>query len=142
MSKKKYKLDNTKRCFNCNKTIYRVGSSRKINDYTWSRTKFCSRKCSNEFYNVRKEFSYNESGGIKIPINKEYKCEICGFSDYVEIHHIIPKHKGGKNTLDNFLILCPNCHSLYHKKKFDFGKIISKYSWLREEYDKRINGIK
>jgi len=29
-----------------------------------------------------------------------------------DTHHILPKRKGGKQTLENGVILCPNCHRL------------------------------
>lgn len=44
------------------------------------------------------------------------KCMICEWDKGdCEAHHIVPKSKGGKNTLNNIRILCPNCHSLQHK---------------------------
>lgn len=60
---------------------------------------------------------------IKILRNNE--CQICGTfilkkdgSQYVEAAHIIPKHKKGKETESNILLLCPN-----HHKEFDFGDL-------------------
>lgn len=35
---------------------------------------------------------------------------------YIEACHIKEKCKGGRETLTNILILCPNCH-----KEFDYG---------------------
>lgn len=46
---------------------------------------------------------------------KEYKCEECGISKWnnkeitLELHHIDGNNKN--NKLNNFKILCPNCHS-------------------------------
>lgn len=77
-----------------------------------------------------------------IKIFRGLKCQICNSfimkkdgTKYVEAAHIIPKHKKGKEVLDNILILCPN-----HHKEFDFGKLIingrdSKY------IDITLNGI-
>jgi len=31
-----------------------------------------------------------------------------------EAHHILPKKKGGKNTLDNGITLCKSCHKNIH----------------------------
>jgi len=51
------------------------------------------------------------------------KCELCGndapFEDperqpYLEVHHIVWLSKGGKDTLDNTVALCPNCHRKMH----------------------------
>ena len=46
---------------------------------------------------------------------KQYKCEICGISEWngkkivLELHHKNGKHSD--NQIDNLEILCPNCHS-------------------------------
>lgn len=40
---------------------------------------------------------------------KEYKCEICGYTDKVELHHI--NGNSTDNRLENLQMLCPNCHS-------------------------------
>lgn len=37
-------------------------------------------------------------------------CELCGYNRALQGCHIIPKRHGGHYTLDNILILCPNCH--------------------------------
>lgn len=44
------------------------------------------------------------------------KCEICGWDKAtVDGHHILPTHKGGKNVLQNIILLCPNDHRLVEK---------------------------
>ena len=55
---------------------------------------------------------------------RNYKCQFCSSTIlkengdcYIEACHIKPKAEGGKDKLNNILILCPNCHKL-----FDFGK--------------------
>lgn len=61
---------------------------------------------------------------------RDNKCQICGKSIlkkdkslYIEAAHITPKHRGGKETLDNIILLCPN-----HHKEFDLGDMaIIKY---------------
>ena len=43
-------------------------------------------------------------------------CHECGWNlGPCEAHHIIPAAKGGKSTLRNAIVLCPNCHSLKHR---------------------------
>ncbi|REK03801.1 MAG: hypothetical protein DWQ39_09105 [Bacteroidetes bacterium] len=58
-----------------------------------------------------------------------HKCQICSKeiitkegTKYIEAAHIVAKSDKGKETPDNILLLCPNCH-----KEFDLGdrKIIS-----------------
>lgn len=44
------------------------------------------------------------------------KCKLCGVDgstggkSFLEIHHIRPLSKGGSNSLDNIIVLCPNCN--------------------------------
>lgn len=33
---------------------------------------------------------------------------------FLEVHHIVPAYKGGKDKLDNILMVCPNCHRELH----------------------------
>jgi hypothetical protein len=39
-------------------------------------------------------------------------------SNYVEVAHIKPVHKGGKSIIGNMIVLCPN-----HHKEFDYGDL-------------------
>ena len=47
---------------------------------------------------------------------KEHKCECCGNSEWLgrkivlELHHIDGNRNN--NSLDNLILLCPNCHSM------------------------------
>lgn len=61
---------------------------------------------------------------IQIKRYWDYKCQFCFTSIlkengefYIEACHIKAKAKGGKDSIGNILVLCPNCHKL-----FDFGK--------------------
>lgn len=47
------------------------------------------------------------------------RCELCGCEapfftkdgrPYLEVHYINPISKGGKETIDNLVVLCPNCN--------------------------------
>ena len=47
------------------------------------------------------------------------KCQACGFEsvserNILEIHHVLPLTKGGSDTLENIVLLCPNCHKTAH----------------------------
>ncbi len=52
------------------------------------------------------------------------ECEECGKpapfkrasngSPYIEVHHRVPLSEGGKDTINNALALCPNCHRKAH----------------------------
>lgn len=61
----------------------------------------------------------------QIKILRDFKCQICSTtilkkdgSKYIEAAHIKAKHRKGRETLDNILLLCPN-----HHKEFDYGKL-------------------
>jgi hypothetical protein len=58
----------------------------------------------------------------------EPKCQICGFDDVIEVHHLISPKKGGKDVLSNLLILCPNHHSLMHAGLLKFKEVSPKLS--------------
>ena len=47
--------------------------------------------------------------------DKPKECEICGFKDKVEIHHIIPLGKDGAHCKENIILLCPNHHAEVEK---------------------------
>lgn len=44
------------------------------------------------------------------------RCELCGFGMVVDIHHIIPKYMGGEHSIDNLIVICPNCHALITRR--------------------------
>lgn len=48
-------------------------------------------------------FLYERFGG---------KCGVCGFSEIVEVHHILPRKMGGEDNPENLMLLCPNHHAL------------------------------
>jgi len=53
----------------------------------------------------------------RIVTMKTDSCDVCGnpMTDILEIHHVIPLSRGGDNTIENFVCLCPNCHKIVHK---------------------------
>jgi 5-methylcytosine-specific restriction endonuclease McrA len=48
-----------------------------------------------------------------------HKCQRpgCNHTHYLEIHHLIPRSKGGTNDPDNCICLCSTCHALHHRQK-------------------------
>jgi len=67
------------------------------------------------------------------PLNKE--CYFCGYNKLVELHHIKPKSKQGTNYYQNILPLCPNCHSLIHKKNYEIIYMFGFYILKCKTYD-------
>lgn len=44
------------------------------------------------------------------------RCERCGWDKArCDVHHRHLKSKGGLHTLDNAVVLCPNCHRIEHE---------------------------
>ena len=71
----------------------------------------------------------------RIAILENHTCQICGFNQsyinesgnkkwIIEVDHIIEKSKGGGETIDNLMVLCPNCHA---KKTYGIIKVDEDY---------------
>jgi len=46
------------------------------------------------------------------------KCERCGWAEArCDVHHRHEKAKGGLHTLENAIVLCPNCHRIEHDRR-------------------------
>lgn len=44
------------------------------------------------------------------------KCERCGWDKAkCDVHHKTPRSRGGKNTINNAVVICPNCHRVEHE---------------------------
>jgi hypothetical protein len=78
-----------------------------------------------EVFVNQKRYKRNNKIIALIKLLRNFRCQICGISivkkdgsKYIEAAHIIPKHKKGKESLDNIILLCPN-----HHKEFDLGKL-------------------
>lgn len=74
---------------------------------------------------------------MKILKRLNLSCSNCGWNESTcDIHHIIPKKEGGKDTNDNLCVLCPNCHRLVHTKKLSSDKLLPISSYLGDEWKK------
>jgi 5-methylcytosine-specific restriction endonuclease McrA len=50
-----------------------------------------------------------------------HSCTHCGASEgKMEVDHIIPRHRGGDDTLGNLQTLCTRCHQIKTKKDASF----------------------
>lgn len=91
-------------CINCNHNF-----KSKCAD-----TKYCTNSCKQQ-YRRKQIITKNYATKSLQRILGHLPCELCGWSDSIrDVHHIIPVSKGGKNTLDNVLVLCPNHHRMIH----------------------------
>ena len=86
-------------------------------------SKYCSSRCSSKARNLRSTGSIkNGKNKLKrdvIAITSEtgFQCFICKWHETsCDIHHIIPRRKGGTNEMSNLSVLCPNHHRLADRK--------------------------
>ncbi|QEP53354.1 putative endonuclease [Acinetobacter phage BS46] len=70
---------------------------------------------------------------------KTGKCSNCGFvGQDTHLHHIVPRSRGGRDTKENLIELCTDCHGKAHNVSFDgtSGVIsdgINKSKFIRDE---------
>ena len=43
------------------------------------------------------------------------KCELCGISEQLQIHHKLPVSEGGDCRIENLQVLCRECHLKIHQ---------------------------
>ena len=105
---KEYELDETQ--LNINRSNLYSRCQKKTNEK--------SKIPLEDILNNKTEKPYGSSKLLKRLIKeeyKEYKCEICGLTEWqgkhitLQLDHIDGNHNN--NSLDNLCILCPNCHS-------------------------------
>jgi predicted HNH restriction endonuclease len=97
-----------KSCGCMNKT---VAQSKIRNSESWNDGKSYLIKDGTHCYKTR-------HGWSKAAIKKfGNKCQICGWDKArCDVHHKTPKTKGGLHTLENAIVICPNCHREEHNK--------------------------
>lgn len=49
-----------------------------------------------------------------ILLRDHFRCQECNYYKHLEVHHIIPKSKGGKDNPENLITLCQRCHAKKH----------------------------
>ena len=52
-----------------------------------------------------------------------FMCVICGDPRSLQIHHFVPRGKGGSDEMDNLVTLCGMCHGVVHKKIMPVGSL-------------------
>src|SRR4051812_13450841 len=72
---------------------------------------FCSRKCNEA---ARKgEWATNRKAALA---RDSYRCQECGSSEHLEVHHIQPLYLGGTHALPNLQTLCYPHHRAKHRR--------------------------
>lgn len=103
----------------------------KLNDYKARRGR--------QIWRHRRVSAGYVSGTLKYEVLKHarFRCELCGISAEVralEVDHIVPRARGGKDDPDNLQALCYSCNSM--KRDRD----ASDFRGLRESYNLRQRG--
>lgn len=58
----------------------------------------------------------------KVLLRDNFRCQECNFYKHLEVHHIIPKSKGGSDDPSNLVTLCQRCHAKEHGFKHGENK--------------------
>lgn len=87
-------------------------STSRARSYQGKISKFtgCSENYVKDVISGRVEKGLNDSEREDILNRDGGKCRMCGSSDDLEVHHIIPVSQGGSKEEDNLCTLCNNCH--------------------------------
>jgi len=109
------------KCDNCSCEFER--DVRKIKRSNSNRA-FCSNECwidfgtrvrigdSDTIYRaVRDMLPHESSWGVYARKNKSGECEMCGATDNLQLHHIVPLLAGGCHGAWNEMTLCASCHA-------------------------------
>ena len=68
-----------------------------------------------------------------VKIQQDGHCLLCK-KDIGHFHHIVPKSKGGSNTIANIAGLCTKCHEKVHKDSALSKRLLSKKAGLNKKY--------
>lgn len=61
-------------------------------------------------------------------------CLLCRSHSIEHDHHIVPRSKGGSNTLANIAGLCEHCHSLVHNDEETAAKLVKIKAGQNKKY--------
>lgn len=93
----------------CGCYLKEISRERLSNMPNWNKGKTYALKPAGATY------ATNASWGDAVRRVKGHACEVCGWDKAsCDVHHKVPRSKGGKNTVENGQVLCPNCHRLAH----------------------------
>ena len=64
-------------------------------------------------------------------------CSRCGWhvsGAICDIHHILPRKKGGVDSHDNLTYICPNCHRLAHSNLLNVKELINLNDYIGDSW--------
>ena len=90
-------------------------------------------KIRNWEYQKGRLFGY-DSRDEAVAEQQKHKCLLCGEADIEQFHHIVPKSRGGSESIDNIAGLCTSCHEQVHKNDRAAGKLKEKKEGILKKY--------
>lgn len=116
---------NDKYCKYCGKQLVRKRFNGRMEDFkVFCKRQYCDRECMKKDYLKigLNEQTYRNAHQTAKMINKlilkKDKCDICGSTKSLDIHH--KDHNWKNNNLDNLMCLCRSCHmKIHHSKCFN-----------------------
>ena len=65
-------------------------------------------------------------------VTSKHQCSICQ-TNTVDVYHIVPISKGGTNDLENLMVVCPNCHTNFHERRFTTDQMRTyRIQWMQK----------
>ena len=112
-----------KYCEYCGKKLERKDYGRRLEDLgVFKKRKYCNIDCMKKAFIKQGKNNQGYSPAhhtarkiIYTIYNKEYKCEKCGSTKNVDVHHIDGDYTN--NNSDNLMLLCRSCHNKIHRKE-------------------------
>lgn len=101
-----------KYCLSCNQPFF-------VYPHRQHSARFCSKECYYIYKGNDKNF---RDKALSI---FGHKCVICKFDIVVSVHHIVPRRNGGKNNIENLIVLCPNHHAMADRNLISKEELIS-----------------
>ncbi|MFE3845852.1 HNH endonuclease [Thermoplasmatota archaeon] len=80
----------------------------------------------------------------EVLVRQNYRCKNCDdmLPATKHFHYKTPISKGGKNTVNNLIALCPNCHSEHHhKQRVKYANAKAKGSKKKSVWDMELGDI-
>ena len=75
--------------------------------------------------NTRRKAVYRRDG---------YRCALCDCTQYLQIHHAIPRGEGGSDFAENLIVLCSKCHAQAHGTDMGTGMTMEDMEQAIVEY--------
>ncbi|MFC1754364.1 HNH endonuclease [Thermoproteota archaeon] len=94
--------------------IAKVDAERKLQEVTTEIVQL-RRGFKIEGYSTRQIRKLTELEKKGVIAMRDNKCEQCGSTVDLSVHHKKPLSHGGTNDEDNLEVLCLNCHKKYHR---------------------------